>query len=300
MVVSLIDIDSKIPNLALKKIERYYLDKGAEVVWNNPLWVGVSDKIFVSCVFTKNKDKCLPWEGIADIGGSGYDLTKTLPDEIERVNPKINFGFTTRGCIRQCEFCIVPQKEGMIRVVGDIYDLWDGVSQDVVLLDNNILAQPSHFFHICQQLKHEKLRVDFNQGLDHRLLTAEIAHELKQVSHKEYRFAFDSMKSFDSVAKALGLLKEAGINRCSWYVLVGFDTTFAEDLERLNYLRDNNQGAYVQRFETCYSKTHYVALARWANQHHLFQGMSWDVFLNHPANTRYKKAVERAHREGTI
>ena len=58
MKVLIIDIDSRIPNLALKKIEKYYLDKGDEVIWNLPLAKDIVDKIYVRCVFTKNKDKC--------------------------------------------------------------------------------------------------------------------------------------------------------------------------------------------------------------------------------------------------
>jgi len=54
--VLLIDIDSKIENLALKKIEKYHLDKGDEVVWNFPLMP--VDKTYVSCIFSWNADKC--------------------------------------------------------------------------------------------------------------------------------------------------------------------------------------------------------------------------------------------------
>ena len=100
MKVLLIDIDSTIPNLALKKIEKYYIDKGDTVTWNNSLDRLISDKIYVSCIFPENKNKCRDWEGSAEIGGTGYDIKKKLPEEIEMVKPKINWGFTTRGCIR--------------------------------------------------------------------------------------------------------------------------------------------------------------------------------------------------------
>ena len=65
-MISLIDIDSTIPNLALKKIEKYYVDKGEKVEWNNPLMTSVSTKTYVSCVFTKNRNKCLEWVNKAD------------------------------------------------------------------------------------------------------------------------------------------------------------------------------------------------------------------------------------------
>ncbi|GAH92586.1 unnamed protein product, partial [marine sediment metagenome] len=85
----------------------------------------------------------------------------TLRPEIEEMKPKINIGFTTRGCIRKCPFCIVPEKEGKIRVVGDIYDFWDREGTELIILDNNILALPEHFKMICTQLKQENLKVDF-------------------------------------------------------------------------------------------------------------------------------------------
>ena len=108
MKILIINIDSKkIPNLALKKIEKYHLDKGDEVMWDMPLFAHLSDKIYVSCVFEKNKKQCETWGTRAEIGGSGYDINSKLPEEIENIKPRINLGFTSRGCIRNCKFCIV-------------------------------------------------------------------------------------------------------------------------------------------------------------------------------------------------
>jgi radical SAM superfamily enzyme YgiQ (UPF0313 family) len=284
--ILIINIDSKIANLALKKIEKYHSDRGDEIIWNFPLARNYVDKIYVSCIFDWNKHLCEEWVGDAEIGGSGWDYSKQLPLEIDAIKPRINYGFTTRGCIRSCKFCIVPKKEGKIRVEGDIYDLWDGTSKNLTLLDNNILALPSHFELICEQLKKEKLVVDFNQGLDHRLLTQDLIKLMKSIRHKEYRFAFDHPNSQPTVEKAISLLKKNGINRCNWYVLVGFDTTIEEDLYRLNYLREQNQVVYVQRYK---HDDIYIPIARWANQHHIFRGMTWEQFLAHPLNKKYAK-----------
>src|SRR4030042_2458047 len=94
MKVLLIDIDSKIPNLALATIQKYHLDRGDKVIWNNELFINSVDKTYVSCIFTKNKYKCKDFEGRAEIGGSGYDIYKKLPEEIAKINPHINLGFT--------------------------------------------------------------------------------------------------------------------------------------------------------------------------------------------------------------
>ncbi len=295
MKVLIINIDSKIPNLALKKIEKYYIDKGAEVIWDMPLAINIVDKTYVSCVFTKNKSKCNGWVGKAEVGGSGYSIEKELSPEIDAVLPRINYGFTTRGCIRKCDFCIVPRKEGKIHIVGDLLDLWDGKSKEVTVMDNNILALPEHFMMICKQAREHKIKVDFNQGLDHRLLTPEIVDLLSSISHPEYRFAFDHPSYLTTVGKAIKLLSDGGINRCNWYVLVGFNTTHEEDLMRLNYLREHNQRAYVQRYETHYNEPFYIGLARWVNQPNLFVGMTWQQFLDYPRpdHKRLKEAIER-------
>jgi len=279
--ILIIDIDSKIKNLALYKIAKYHEERKYEVIWNYPLAKDSVEFIYVSCIFTKNKDKCRPWEECGrpvEIGGTGYDITRTLPKDIEQIKPRINLGFTTRGCIRKCEFCVVPKKEGQIHAVGDLLDLWDGESKDIVLMDNNILALPDHFRLVCQQARDNRIRVDFNQGLDHRLLNDDAVRELKSIRHIEYRFAFDHPSYKKTVSRAIEMLRSGGIRRCSWYVLVGFNTTIEEDVDRLMYLRSMNQNAYVQRYETCYSKPEYISMARWANQHHLFQALTWDEF----------------------
>lgn len=239
-MILIIDIDSKIPNLALKKIEKFYEEQGEEVVWNMPIMAHQADKIYVSCVFKDNRHLCEQWEGRSEIGGSGYDLTINLPPEIDAVKPHINMGFTSRGCIRNCKFCIVPEKEGRIHIDGDLFDIWDGKSKAITLLDNNILALPEHFKLICRQARENKIKVDFNQGLDHRLLTQEVVDILKTIRHDELRFAFDSPRQINTVSRAISLLKKNNIKQAFWYVLTGYETTFNEDLERLNYL--NHKG----------------------------------------------------------
>lgn len=253
-----------------------------------PLAKDWADKVYVSCVFTENADRCKYWENIdhAWIGGSGYSLSLKLPPKVEVIKPKINLGFTTRGCIRRCPFCIVPQKEGNFHVVGDLLDLWDGCTTEITVLDNNILADVEHFKLVCRQAREKNLKVDFNQGLDHRLLTEEVIDELKSMRHNEYRFAFDSVKSFDTVGKAIDMLQRKGIRQAFWYVLVGFNTTFSEDMERLMYLRERGQTAFVMRYKKDRGN---LLLGRWANQHNIFKGMTFDEFLKLPRNAAYRK-----------
>jgi radical SAM superfamily enzyme YgiQ (UPF0313 family) len=286
--IAIIDIDStKMPNLALHKISKYYKDAGDDVEWN-PLrmWTALADKIYVSCIFKENYSEAVEWEGQAEIGGSGYSLTKQLPPEIEAVRPRISLGFTTRGCIRRCPFCIVPQKEGRFRLVGDLYDLWDWKSEDVIILDNNILADANHFVYICKQSLYPQIRLDFSQGLDHRLLTPEICSWLKKIKHKQCKFAWDSPDDIDSVDKAIKMLAKADIKQSRWYCLVGFDTTFEQDLMRLNYLREHGQRAFTMRYKNTAGN---MLLARWSNQPSVFYSMNFQQFLAVPRNVNYYK-----------
>lgn len=295
MNILLIDIDSKLPNLALKKIEKYYADRKDTIVWNFPLARDFVDIVYVSTIFSWNHHLVKDWldDNKVIIGGSGFDIQKKLPIEIELIKPRINLGFASRGCIRKCPFCIVPEKEGNIKIEGDLLDLWDGKTKDITLLDNNILALPEHFELICQQAKKNKIRLDFNSGLDFRLLTQDIIILMKSISHKEYRFAFDNIRDITMIKKAIQLLQKNNINRCLWYVLVGFNSTFEEDIFRVKFLKQNNQNAYIQRYKTCYSNPIYIGLARWVNQHHIFHGMSWEQFLDIPVNKKYKLAFQK-------
>lgn len=276
MKVLLINIDSKIPNLALKKIEMYHRARRDEVIWDNELMRYSVDKIYVSCVFTKNRDRCKEWEGSAMIGGSGYDLSIKLPDDIEEIKPRINWGFTTRGCIRSCHFCFVPKMEGKIRKVAEIDDIWDGESKEIFLMDNNILALPLHFKNICFQLWERQLKVDFNQGLDIRLLykNNEMADELNTLRHFDYRYAWDAPDS--EMPKRLEWVMEK-IGRGSIYVLSGF-TTPEEVLSRLETIKSIGHRAYLMRHESVHYQREYIDLARWANQRHCFAKMTFEEF----------------------
>jgi len=265
MKILLVDVDSKIPNVALQKLQFYYEQQGDKVccIRDKSLlpFVDVYDKIYVSCVFDYNKHRCKKWEGIAEIGGSGYSVTKKLPPEIEKVKPRRNIGFTTRGCVRNCSWCIVQQKEGKIRVTGDIYDIWDGKAKTITLLDNNILGLPKQFFKLSRQIKKEKLKVDFNSGFDHRLLTDELWKEMITLQYwadwggttkgsiAKIRLAFDHISYKKSVRRALKIMQRHGLRnwQTRWYIYVGTDDTVKTVLDRINILRDAEQLVFVMR-----------------------------------------------------
>lgn len=299
MKVLLIDVDSKIPNLALMKISAHHKQKGDQVGFN----IIDPDVVYGSIVFSKNK-----WKGNAIktmypdvdviIGGSGYNYIP-LSEEIEHIFPDYDLyncdyslGFTTRGCIRNCEFCIVPEKEGKIKRHASIYEFWDHKHKHIVLLDNNILALPNWFKEITNQIKSNNLSVDFNQGLDIRLINDDNAKILSDVKVKpDYRFAFDDPFLSHIIESKIDILKKYNISHCLFYVLVGFNTDKDQDLFRLNLLKKWDQRAYVMRYESCNGNQWYNDLSAWANQQQFFMSMNFDKFRSCRHNRRIKNEV---------
>lgn len=277
--IGLAQVDGKWANLALMKLSAFHKAKGDTVEWYSPLFP--SDVVYASktFVFTPD-DSYLPADCIR--GGTGYDMTVKLPDEVEScfpdysLYPAIDYaiGFTTRGCIRNCSFCFVPRKEGKLRIVGDLYDFWSG-QQKVILLDNNLTAAPmSHFEKIIGQLATERALVDFSQGLDIRLLNEDHARLLKTVRFKYVHFAWDSMGYEKAVRRGVEMLtRYIHPQRLTFYVLVGYDTTEAEDMYRIEVLR----GLGVNPFVMAYDKRdrYQAALARWCNHKAIFKAVSW-------------------------
>ena len=288
MNIGLLNLEPKYKNLAIEKLRIYHQAKGDYV--ENYFALQQYEKVYASSIFTFSKKHIIPAGAIC--GGSGFNLTTELLPEIDEIKPHLNFGFTSRGCIRKCQFCIVPKKEGYVRPIGNLYDLWDEKTKLITLYDNNILALPQHFENICSEAIHYHITLDFNQGLDHRLLSPWIVGLLKSISHKEYHFAFDHPSYQASVERALALLRGANINRSIWYVLVGFDTTPKEDLERLNLLRKLGQRAFVQRYTRNRDKHFYQAIADWSGFHNLFATKTFEEFLELRSDRiRYREEI---------
>lgn len=297
--ILLIDIDSRIPNLALMKLSSWHKQQGDKIFFD---WFlqNKYDRIYASCIFTKNAKKINEYcfDNIIK-GGSGFkNWDIVLPKQIEHIKPdydlyhsNFSMGFTTRGCFRNCPFCIVPLKEGKLRENCDIYEFWDKRHIEIVLLDNNILGLRKHFLKICKQILKEKLIVDFNQGLDIRLMDGRIAKILKSLRHKEYKFAFDNMKDEEAVRTGIKILKKHRINRSTFYVLVGFDTNVKQDLYRLNILKKLGQNAYVMRYK---KDRKYIPLAQWANQHGIFKTHTFGEFCKKKYGAiKAKEIIER-------
>lgn len=300
MKVMLLDVDSTIPNLALMKISGYHKVQGDIVGWNtkNP------DKVYISCIFKKNASVArsaaalfkIQYPGvIVDIGGPGVDLKKELPAEIESSPPDYSIypdcdysiGFTTRGCIRNCSFCIVPKKEGKLKRVADIETVHNPIHNSIKLLDNNVLADFDNFKRICEYCIEHNLKIDFSQGLDARLLNDPMAALLSQVKPMTcFNFAFDNLDYTDDVLSAIDLLKKHGINTRSkvmFYVYCTRDmdgpTGVLSALRRCDILKEQGTNPYIMCNIDKPPTQIMKDLKRWANRKHLFYSCSFKEYL---------------------
>ncbi|MBA7598392.1 hypothetical protein ES703_05407 [subsurface metagenome] len=259
MKVLLMDLDvikqrRPFPNLALMKLSAHHKAKGDEVYLNFPLQQ--PDISYASCVFTwHSKWKAKVPDG-ATLGGSGIDLKAELPPEVEHIMPDyslypdvdFSMGFTSRGCFRKCPWCIVSEKEGALKPWASIYEFWDRRHRRIVLLDNNLLAAPN-WRRTMEDLIAEDLEVDFNQGLDIRLVNEENITFLRLVKAKQLRFAFDEMVYEKALRKGIELLLANGLGsrKLSFYFLHGF----SEDdmcVERLKILASYNVEVYPMAY----------------------------------------------------
>lgn len=134
--------------------------------------------------------------------------------------------FTTRGCIRKCKFCAVPT------IDGDFIEL-DNWKINPVVCDNNFLASSkTHIKKVIEKIKHFS-KVDFNQGLDARLINDWHFNQLCKLKDIKLRFAFDSLAYESVVVDAINKAKKLNFKDIGVYVLIGYKDTPSDALYRL-------------------------------------------------------------------
>ena len=297
MRIGLIDVDGhNFPNIPLMKISAYHKAYGDSVEWYQPMFSGHMDKVYMSKVFSFTPD----YEYFVDAdevvkGGTGYAISlqggvetlnkskdKPLPDEIEHIYPDYSlypeltkdtaYGFLTRGCPRACGFCHVASKEGRCsHKVADLSEFWRG-QKNIVLCDPNILACPEHL-ELLQQIVDSGAKVEFNQGMDVRLITDKNIELIKKIPMKYIHFAYDRIQDKNIVEPKLKAFKDAtgyDHRKVQVYILVNFESTFDQDLERVYFCQELDFDPYVMIYDKAHCNPIYKKLQRWVNNNFIF------------------------------
>jgi len=285
MHIGLIDVDGIYANLAIMKLSAWHKARGDSVNWFDPLF-GPYDTVYASKVFTYTPDyDFLPPDVIR--GGTGYKMTNVLPDEIEHTYPDYQLynldhsvGFLTRGCLRACPHCVVPTKEGKIRANADVTEF---LQHDAVCCyDNNVLASP-HGLQQIEKMAKLKLKVDFTQGIDARLVDAHNARLLAALKWlRPLTLACDSQQQKHSIALAVPLLRAARVtpSRYKCYMIVWNDIDEAHD--RAEFLRTLGVTPYAQPFRDTVNdipiSEEQQRFARWVNHKPTWCSIPWSEY----------------------
>lgn len=173
-----------------------------------------------------------------------------------------NATFTSRGCVRRCPFCAVPKIEGPLVEL----DNWE---PKPIVCDNNLLAcSRRHFDQVVDSLKGLE-GVDFNQGLDARLLTQYHAGRLAELDLARVRLAWDNTKYGNSFMQAFERLRKAKIPKSliSVYVLIGFQDTPEDAWFRLRTIKNMGITPFPMRYQPLdvLKKNQYVG-PNWTNE----------------------------------
>lgn len=281
------------PNLVLMKLSAFHKKKGDTVEWFTPMKADMYDTIYASKVFTyTKKDKMHAYLEKLDttqFGGSGYKMYDVdLSGEVEHICPDYSlygvtesYGFLTRGCPNKCSWCVVPTKEGKIRGHADIKEF--ARTQEVILMDNNPLACDWGLQQI-EKMGKMGLKIDFNQGLDARIIAKDkkIAKLLASCKWlRPVRLACDHPSQMKHVEKAVYNLREAGCTPSTYFCYV-LTKDIPDALERVEFLRGLKVDPYTQiyrDFDNTYKPSReQKKFARWVNEKKFFKAMTWEQF----------------------
>ncbi len=284
------------PSLPLMKLSAYHKAMGDEVEMYMP--INQYDLVYASKVFSFTDDIDTNSVIQADEvrrGGTGYCINvkngrevfdnsknSSLPREIEHIYPdyalypqyKYAVGFLTRGCPRNCGFCVVGEKEGLCsKQAADLDEFWRG-QKEIKLLDPNILACENNES-LLKQLAESKARVDFTQGIDIRLTNPDNIELLNKIKVTMLHFAWDNPKQ--DLTKYFRRFSEhtkikSDRNKVV-YVLTNYNSTLEEDLYRIYKLRELGYSPYVMIYQKENAPREIRRLQRWVNCRWIFHSV---------------------------
>jgi hypothetical protein len=283
----------KLPNLALMQICSYHEQRGDSVFWyEGPLFQDQYDKVYVSKIFGFSKMPQIPSGAI--VGGTGINFYNRLPEEIEFCQPSYSLypkciyhiGFSMKGCRFACKFCCVPKKEGRPKVNSTIDRLLlnSKGGNRLMLLDNDFFGG-SEWQTNLERIIELELKVCFVQGLNIRIITKEQAQLLARCNYtnskfnqKYLTFAWDRYNDSKLIENGIRICNAAGIpsKHMQFFVLIGFDTSPAQDYERVMTLRELGCMPFVMPYKR--DNPYQKSFARWVNNRAVFKSCSWEDY----------------------
>lgn len=293
MNVGLIDIDrTGFPNLALMKLSAWHKAQGDAVTLlrgdNWLLTVLMFDRVYASAVFSWNREKAeaLAALGVV-VGGKGYQKGTKLPPEVHAMRPDYalygidyGMGFLSRGCIRDCAFCSVPEEEGLPWLDQTIDGMLNHKRPFLVLMDNEFFWNVK--WAIAQMETFTERGIDWcpSQGLDIRCTTPALCEALAASpfwnlhhTRRQITFAFDSVGIEKRYRQGVEMLLAAGIKgwQLQSFVLVGFDSTMEQDAHRIAVIREYGIDPFVMVYRDndtgkMADDPHLRHFARWVNR----------------------------------
>ena len=220
-------------------------------VGDPPLLRPAADEIRVSCTFTWDKTKAerlqQAWGQYYDkvlLGGPAYaspcdDFTPGL-----YVRPGVTF--TSRGCNHQCPWCLVPEREGKLRLL-------DPIIPGNIIQDNNLLQAPRpHIEKVFAMLRGQRA-IEFAGGLETDLVIDWIAEALAGLRVKQIFLACDSDGQVQALRQAVKRLHHFGRDKLRCYVLLGYR---GESMERGLARLEAVWEAGAMPFAQCYQPPH--------------------------------------------
>ena len=278
MNVGLWNLEPKIENTALMQVSQFHKQQGDHVELYSPLFN--YDKVYVFSLFSFTKKPLLKSNMVA--GGTGFNIRSRLPKEIEQCNLdytiypncKTSYVWFSRGCFRKCPFCVVPIKEG--RLDGAIPKNLNPKATTISVMDNNFTGLDRILFSIAMDyLKKVNLPVNFQCGLDARLLATEKYEEMKKLKiYKQIRTAWDDPRE-DLTYGLTDMADVFGKSKIMVYVLIGYWSTPEEDLMRVTKIRELGLDPWIMPYNK--QDPYQKAFECWANRH---VGCSWKEYAH--------------------